>query len=143
MATIEAVFKWHQRTMPTKDIKRVKHDCISHIQSHLRRTTSTETQKHSPSAVGSCPSEEQPKLLEGLPHDMHYRAIIGRRDQWREAQTKKADNIEIPAKDNNITGGNSMDVLSNKLKNYLLSLAINQVLKPNGTEFETRCIKIT
>ena len=74
---------------------------------------------------------------------MHYRAIIGRRDQWREAQTKKADNIEIPAKDNNITGGNSMDVLSYKLKNYLLSLAINQVLKPNGTEFETRCIKIT
>ena len=56
---------------------------------------------------------------------------------------KTADNIEIPAKDNNITGGNSMDVLSNKLKNYLLSLAINQVLKPNGTEFETRCIKIT
>ena len=56
---------------------------------------------------------------------------------------KNADNIEIPAKDNNITGGNSMDVLSYKLKNYLLLLAINQVLKPNGTEFKTMCIKIT
>ena len=48
---------------------------------------------------------------------MHYRAIIGRRDQWREAQTKKADNIEIPAKDNNITGGNSIEVLTYSFTN--------------------------
>ena len=40
---------------------------------------------------------------------------------------KNADNIEIPAKDNNITDGNSMDYLSYKLNIYLLSLAINQV----------------
>ena len=56
---------------------------------------------------------------------------------------KNADNIEIPAKDNNITDGNSMDYLSYKLNIYLLLLAINQVLKPNGTEFKTMCIKIT
>ena len=58
------------------------------------------------------PIRRAPKRLEGLPHDLHHRAIVRRRDQWREAQTKKADNIEIPAKDNNITGGNSMDVLT-------------------------------
>ena len=30
---------------------------------------------------------------------------------------KNADNIEIPAKDNNITGGNLMDILSYTVKN--------------------------
>lgn len=30
---------------------------------------------------------------------------------------KTADNIEIPAKDNNITGGNLMDILSYTVKN--------------------------
>lgn len=74
---------------------------------------------------------------------MYHRTIIRRRDQWWEAQTKKADNIEIPAKDDNITGGNSIDVLSYKLNNYLLLLVTNQFLKPNGTEFKTTSIKIT
>jgi len=43
---------------------------------------------------------------------MHLMVSSRRRDQWREAQTKNADNIEIPAKDNNITGGNSYLILT-------------------------------
>jgi len=63
--------------------------------------------KHSPSAVGSCRLEEESKRSEGQAHDMHHMVTVRRRDQWRETHTKNADNIEIPAKDNNITGGNS------------------------------------
>ena len=48
-----------------------------------------------------------------MPHEVTVR----RRDQWWVAQTKNADNIEIPAKGNNITGGNLMDILSYTVKN--------------------------
>ena len=63
----------------------------SHTQEEQRTQNSKSTL---PSAVGSCPSEEQPKLLEGLPHDMHHRAIVRRRDQWWEALKTKKPNIE-------------------------------------------------
>ena len=60
--------------------------------------------------------KSNPTHLEGLPHDMHHRTITRRRDLWWETQTKNADNIEILAKDDNITGGNSFMVLTCSLK---------------------------
>ena len=68
-----------------------------------------------PSAVGSCPSEEQLKDSEGQVHDIYRRATTRRRDQWRKHIQKSADNIEVPAKDNNITGVYSYIVLTYRL----------------------------
>ena len=69
-----------------------------------------------PSAVGSYPSEEQPKRLEGLPHDIYYRITSDAETSSVKHKQKTADNIEIPAKDDNITGGNSFTVLTCSLK---------------------------
>ena len=105
--------------MPTKDIKREKRDCISRFQSHPRRITSTKLKSTPPSAVGSCQLEEYQQHSEGQAHHMHNRAASDAETSGEKHKQKNADNIEIPAKDDNITGGNSMDILSYILNNQL------------------------
>ena len=48
---------------------------------------------------------------------MHHRPASDAETSGGKHKQKTADNIEIPAKGNNITGGNLMEILSYTVKN--------------------------
>ena len=93
--------------MSTKDIKRQQHDCISRIQSHPKNNNEYETLKRTPRQQLACANQKSiNNVQKGKPMTCPTRLLSDAETSGGKHKQKNADNIEIPAKDNNITGGN-------------------------------------